>query len=163
MGALAAADTAESFIFSLLCFSGVNPLFESEVNEKIQEFIQKEKDPFGVYLLDLTPPYSVKASILDEVLTLIKVYDMMEELAMERGNELENDEFEIVRESWRKLCELLSNSGFKQTLPDSTIELLVQVMFEAACADTIDCLVDGECRASQLLSQLEAMGVIFEN
>ncbi len=145
MGALAypltTRTSAEEFIDSLCDLAEVNPFPESKVTTKIQKFIQKEKNPFGVFLLPFASDhysYSVKASILDSVLVDIKYFDMIAEAEAAMVVELcDEEEFEIVREGMQKLFELLSNSGFKQALPDSTIELLAQVRFEAECADPI--------------------------
>lgn len=155
MGALASSAAAENFKFSLLHLAWVNPFSECEVNKKIEEFIQKEKNPFGVFSLSLGPNYSMKASILDNILSAKKCFDMIAELGVD-------EELEIIREGMQKLIELLSKSGFKQSLSDSIIELLAQVGFEFGRCDTIDVEIgeDDVKRIIQLLTQLESMGVI---
>ena len=153
MSALSSSAAAENFKLSLIAC--VNPFSEGEVNKKIEEFIQKEKNPFGVFSLSFGPNYSMKASILDNILLLKKGFDMIAELG-------DDEELEIIREGTQKLIELLSKSGFKQSLSDSIIELLAQVGVEFGRWDTIDVEIgdDDIERMLQLLTQLKSMGVI---
>lgn len=155
MGALAFSAAAENFVFSL------EDLAEDQIDRKIQDFIQKEKDPFGVYSFPFGPNHTMKATILDQNLLIAKLLDVIDK-EMGLGTE---PELEVELKRKHVLIKTLRNSGFKQALSDSIIELLAQVMLKFGCADTIGFEIDDvdvECML-QSLTQLESMGVIYKN
>ena len=126
----------------------------STVRGRIQDFIQKIEDPFGIHSLPFHSQgclqYTMKATVLDLAL-LDKITLSMMDTTMWSSSMLT-----FFNQRNQMLVEELSNAGFKQTLSDATLELLARARSEYIVEDDPSKLR----LVKPILRLLKTMGII---